>query len=102
MELGFFFVYLTALLKSLANKMVTKNRCGSQRSKAGGSFMVSEDIRNELLGWGTKIQLHHGEEAGECLQEDKLKEVVKKYSEFIISFSLGKNKVVVKVSVDED
>lgn len=42
-------------------------------SKADGAFAVSEDTENEPLERGTEIRLHLKEEAGEYLQEDKLK-----------------------------
>lgn len=42
-------------------------------SKADGSFVVSEDTFNEPLGRGTEIRLHIREEAGEYLEESKLK-----------------------------
>lgn len=42
-------------------------------SKADGAFAISEDTWNEPLGRGTEIRLHLREEAGEYLQEDKLK-----------------------------
>lgn len=42
-------------------------------SKADGAFAVSEDTENEPLGRGTEIRLHLKEEAGEYLEEDKLK-----------------------------
>ena len=42
-------------------------------SKADGSFIISEDTFNEPLGRGTEIRLHLREEAGEYLEESKLK-----------------------------
>ncbi|KAG5552071.1 hypothetical protein RHGRI_010230 [Rhododendron griersonianum] len=42
-------------------------------SKADGTFTVSEDPWNEPLGRGTEIRLHLREEAGEYLEESKLK-----------------------------
>ena len=42
-------------------------------SKADGSFVVAEDTENEPLGRGTEIRLHLREEAGEYLEESKLK-----------------------------
>ncbi|THG07125.1 hypothetical protein TEA_000687 [Camellia sinensis var. sinensis] len=50
---------------------------------ASGAFAISEDTWNEPLGRGTEIRLHLREEAGEYLEESKLKELVKRYSEFI-------------------
>ena len=42
-------------------------------SKADGAFAISEDVWNEPLGRGTEIRLHLREEAGEYLEEAKLK-----------------------------
>lgn len=42
-------------------------------SKADGQFAISEDTWNEPLGRGTEIRLHLREEAGEYLEEAKLK-----------------------------
>lgn len=42
-------------------------------SKADGAFAISEDTWNEPLGRGTEIRLHLKEEAGEYLEEFKLK-----------------------------
>lgn len=42
-------------------------------SKADGSFAISEDTWNEPLGRGTEIRLHLRDEAGEYLEESKLK-----------------------------
>lgn len=42
-------------------------------SKADGAFAVSEDTWNESLGRGTEIRLHLRDEAGEYLEESKLK-----------------------------
>lgn len=42
-------------------------------SKADGAFAISEDVWNEPLGRGTEIRLHLRDEAGEYLDEFKLK-----------------------------
>lgn len=42
-------------------------------SKADGAFAISEDTWNEPLGRGTEIRLHLRDEAGEYLEEGKLK-----------------------------
>ncbi|GJW69817.1 endoplasmin [Tanacetum coccineum] len=44
-----------------------------KESKADDAFSISEDTYNEPLGRGTEIRLHLSEEAGEYLQESKLK-----------------------------
>ncbi|GBP04790.1 Heat shock protein 83 [Eumeta japonica] len=51
-------------------------------SAAGGSFTVRPD-HGEPLGRGTKIVLHIKEDLTEFLEEHKIKEIVKKHSQFI-------------------
>ncbi|KAK9748569.1 hypothetical protein RND81_02G067400 [Saponaria officinalis] len=79
---GFYSVYLVADYV----EVISKHNDDKQyvwESKADGSFAISEDTENEPLGRGTEIRLHLREEAGEYLDESKLKDLVKKYSEFI-------------------
>ena len=52
-------------------------------SKADGAFAISEDTWNEPLGRGTEIRLHLREEAGEYLEESKLKVCILLYNCFI-------------------
>jgi heat shock protein beta len=52
-------------------------------SGAEGSFSISEDEQGEPLGRGTLLRIHLKDEALEYLQDDKLKSLVEKYSEFI-------------------
>lgn len=51
-------------------------------SSAGGSFTVRPDS-GEPIGRGTKIILHIKEDQTEYLEESKIKEIVKKHSQFI-------------------
>lgn len=52
-------------------------------SAAGGSFVVSRDTTSTPLTRGTRIVLHLKEDMQEYLEEKRLKELVKKHSEFI-------------------
>ncbi|RYP70663.1 hypothetical protein DL769_004909 [Monosporascus sp. CRB-8-3] len=52
-------------------------------SSAGGTFSVSPDTEGEPLGRGSKMILHLKDEQSEYLNESKIKEVIKKHSEFI-------------------
>merc|ERR1719290_928943 len=51
-------------------------------SSAGGSFTIRTDT-GESLGRGTKIVLQMKEDQAEYLEEKKVKEIVKKHSQFI-------------------
>ncbi|GAY42898.1 hypothetical protein CUMW_070490 [Citrus unshiu] len=100
---GFYSVYLVADYV----EVISKHNDDKQyvwESKADGAFAISEDTWNEPLGRGTEIRLHLRDEAGEYLEESKLKELVKKYSEFI-NFPIyiwASKEVDVDVPADED
>ncbi|KAL7155486.1 hypothetical protein ABFS83_03G078000 [Erythranthe nasuta] len=100
---GFYSVYLVADYV----EVISKHNDDKQyvwESKADGAFAISDDEWNEPLGRGTEIRLHLRDEAQEYLDEYKLKELVKKYSEFInFPINLWATKEVdEEVPVDED
>jgi heat shock protein beta len=99
---GFYSVYLV----SDYVEVVTKKAGDKQwvwESKAGGEFAVSEDADGEPLGRGTRINVHLKPEAGEYLQEAKLRELVQRYSEFIsFPISLQVEKTVTREEAVEE
>merc|ERR1711977_559900 len=95
---GFYSAFL------VADKVTVTSKCNDDatqhvwESSADASFTVVEDPRGNTLGRGSRVTLHPKEDAHDYLAEDKLKEVSKKYSQFI-QFPIY---VKVKKEVDAD
>ena len=79
---GFYSAYL------VANKVVVTSKSNDDAqhvwtSTADAKFFVVKDPRGDTLGRGTRVTLHLKDDAAEYLEQDKIRNLVKKYSEFI-------------------
>merc|ERR1719506_1491701 len=100
---GFYSVYL------VADKVTVRTKHNDEKqyiweSTADSSFTIKEDPAGDTLGRGSEITLHLKDDCKEFTEADKIKDLVKKYSEFIsFPIYLKETKTVEKeVPVEEE
>merc|ERR1719183_2845185 len=99
---GFYSAFL------VAEKVTVTSKCNDDpvqhvwESSADASFTVVDDPRGNTLGRGSRVTLHLKEDAHDYLSEDKLKELAKKYSQFIQFPIYVKVKKEVEAEAEED
>ena len=99
---GFYSAYL------IADKVVVTSKNNDDEaytwtSEAGGSFIIQQGVDPEPIGRGTRIVLHLKEDMGEYLEERRVKDLVKKHSEFIgFPIKLYTEKTTEKEVSDDD
>jgi HSP90 family molecular chaperone len=79
---GFYSAFL------VANKVVVTSKSNDDdqhiwTSTADAKFFVTKDPRGNTLGRGTRVTLHLKDDAVEFVEQDKISNIVKRYSEFI-------------------
>jgi len=98
---GFYSAYLVADKVEVTSKN-NEDDCHSWISEAGGSFTVTK-ITDSGIGRGTRLTLHMKEDMSEYLEEGRLKDLVKKHSEFIgFPIKLYIEKTTEKEVTDDD
>merc|ERR1712190_150492 len=99
---GFYSAFL------VADKVTVTPKCNDDpvqhvwESSADASFTVVPDPRGNTLGRGSRVTLHLKEDAHDYLSESKLKDVAKKYSQFIQFPIYVKVKKEVEAEADEE
>ena len=98
---GFYSAYLVADKVEVISKH-NDDEAHLWSSEAGGSFTVAP-VADSGLGRGTRIVLHMKEDMSEYLEERRLKDLVKKHSEFIgFPIKLYKETTTEKEVTDDD
>jgi molecular chaperone HtpG len=99
---GFYSAYLVADKVEVVSKSNTDPDAHTWTSEAGGSFTITKCDESGIKR-GTRIILHMKEDMSEYLEEKRLKDLVKKHSEFIgFPIKLYTEKTTEKEVTDDD
>jgi len=99
---GFYSAYLVADKVEVTSKNNTEDDIHTWISEAGGSFTIVKAPDSNIKR-GTRIVLHMKEDMSEYLEEKRLKDLVKKHSEFIgFPIKLYTEKTTEKEVTDDD
>lgn len=102
---GFYSVFLVADKVTVASKSNDDPDQHVWMSEAVDDFVIAKDPRGNTLGRGTQITLHLKENALHFLDQDRLKNLVTKYSEFInfpIMVWTAHNETITTTSASDD
>jgi len=100
---GFYSAYLVADKVEVVSKNNDDGDCHTWTSEAGGSFTITKTDESSSVGRGTRIILHLKEDMSEYLEEKRIKDLVKKHSEFIgFPIKLYTEKTTEKEVPDDD
>ena len=80
---GFYSVFLVSTKVHVASKSDHSDKQWVWESTGDGQFFLYEDERGNTLGRGTELELELKDDADEFLDNDKIKETIHRYSEFI-------------------
>merc|ERR1711934_450443 len=81
---GFYSAYLVADKVSVISKSEDENTVNVWESSAGGSYTIfTQEAKDDMITRGTRIELSLKRDLLEYLEESKIKEIIKKHSQYV-------------------